>query len=377
MNERCTAGLDRMIREAKDAFPPDFGADDRIIDFIMSHPDLELTADQIAFFLHSSPPFGPDRADYFDVLDRMLSESRRLGDTELVKRIYTTVPFYPGDEALRRKTAFIREGVESFLAQGAAHDAGELCMHLAWSVGDTDGRLEFCERALEYLDRSSLIYAAALALRKMLCRTQGRADKMHAACFIFGDKLFTKDGRVLISPMPYAWYTCDPKEEGSFGIPILKGYNEYLNPHGYKDDSRVIADAALIIGASNGLRNENELVRRADERVLCPADKREYDCRVFSYVCDEMTVENYFAEGVGIVRTVMRGDRVYTFELCDYDIRGGEGLLPLCIGNRWCYRRTGSGDGCTDGPEQTAEREIVSEYGGEYLLSGLDYAHKA
>ena len=49
--------------------------------------------------------------------------------------------------------------------------------------------------------------------------------------------------------------------------------------------------------------------------------------------------DTYYAEGVGIVRQeslVSEGYRAVRV-LTDYDIRGGEGYLPIAVGNRWQY----------------------------------------
>jgi len=59
--------------------------------------------------------------------------------------------------------------------------------------------------------------------------------------------------------------------------------------------------------------------------------------RPFYYTCT-----SYFCEGVGIVRQDVETDFGGKFDsrsylLSDYEVFGGEGLFPLCKGNRWAY----------------------------------------
>ena len=124
--------LDRMIRDEKDSFPPSRNGENEIIDFIMENADLALTAEQIDYLLfRSSPPFNPDREDYFDVLDRMISEAKALGNKERVKCIYMKIPFYPEDKDFERKTEFVKSGIDYFLSIGSSREAGELYLDLA------------------------------------------------------------------------------------------------------------------------------------------------------------------------------------------------------------------------------------------------------
>ena len=52
-------------------------------------------------------------------------------------------------------------------------------------------------------------------------------------------------------------------------------------------------------------------------------------------------VDAWFCKGVGLVRySILQEGRANVYELTEYDLRGGEGLLPLCVGNRWVYRET-------------------------------------
>lgn len=50
---------------------------------------------------------------------------------------------------------------------------------------------------------------------------------------------------------------------------------------------------------------------------------------------------SYLKRGVGVVKTDVSDLYAYAFELAEYAISGGDGLIPLAAGNRWKYVKTG------------------------------------
>jgi hypothetical protein len=62
---------------------------------------------------------------------------------------------------------------------------------------------------------------------------------------------------------------------------------------------------------------------------------------------------------------------VYEYEICEYTLKGGEGLFPLHIGNKWCYKQCS----CPGWTGQIIEREIVATDGDCYNISGFDYIY--
>lgn len=198
--------LDRMIRDEKDSFPPSRNGENEIIDFIMENVDLALTAEQIDYLLfRSSPPFNPDREDYFDVLDRMISEAKALGNKERVKCIYMKIPFYPEDKDFERKTEFVKSGIDYFLSIGSSREAGELYLDLAHhAYADIKERIAFCEQALEYLDNSSKEYAGALAASKMLHHMECHENEACLHYCAFGEAVSRNGESIFVSLMHQA-----------------------------------------------------------------------------------------------------------------------------------------------------------------------------
>ena len=80
-----------------------------------------------------------------------------------------------------------------------------------------------------------------------------------------------------------------------------------------------------------------------DESVTVPAGTFERCTHIKKkysrwYSSPEET-EAWFSEDVGVVKySLSYEDRTDVYELTEYDLRGGKGLLPLCVGNRWVYR---------------------------------------
>ena len=62
--------------------------------------------------------------------------------------------------------------------------------------------------------------------------------------------------------------------------------------------------------------------------------------------------------------------REYVYNLCAYTIKGGDGMIPCCVGNQWYY----SQEKCPASIDYVIKREIIAQNGEEYLLSGWNYA---
>ena len=80
---------------------------------------------------------------------------------------------------------------------------------------------------------------------------------------------------------------------------------------------------------------------------------------------------NYYADGIGPIRTVLSiDDKTWIYDLYEYTIKGGDGMIPCCVGNQWTYRQKD----CPTSIDQVIKREIIAQNGEEYLLSGWNYA---
>ncbi len=355
-----------------------------IIDFIMENPDLPITRDQIVFILRSSSPaVNPKRKDYFDVLARLASEAKTHGDSQLVKNIYLSIPFYPADQENQPKREFYKGGIQYFLSLGLYQIAGELYMHLASMYGSTTERIALCQKAREYLNQTSKEYACASAMREMLCYMEHQGNDEYYHYWAFGETIFRKEASIFLSPI-YPCFVFRKKSESlCFDTVILKGNRESyesltsLDASGYDKE---MLDKTLTVGASKYLFEEKELVRHSDERVICQADGKEYLCHVFTIrrvenpdnmILRDIIETNYYADGIGPIHTVLSiGDKMWIYDLYEYTIKGGDGMIPCCVGNQWYYRQKD----CPDSIDQVLKREIIAQKGEEYVLSGWNYA---
>ncbi len=387
-NDWRSVKLDQMIQSTIREWPNHFTRrKDEIIDFIIANPDLPIIYDQIVFLLRSSiPAVSPLRKDYFDVLARLVSEAKALGDSRLVKSIYLSIPFYPADQDHSQKWDFFQSGIQYFLSLGMNQTVGELYVYLAGMYGRLKERMIFCEKALSFLDTtSSKEYACVLAMREMLCHMEHQKNEEYYRYSAFGETIFRKGESIFLSPI-FSNYAFRKKEESLCSdVVILKGNMESyktltsLDSSGYDKE---VVDETMSINTSKYLFEEKELVRHPDEKVLCQADGREYICHVFSIrrvvsheekIFGDVIETNYYADGIGPIHTVISVDgKKYVYDLYQYSIKGGDGMIPCCVGNQWYYRQ----EECPESVDQVIKREIIAQNGEEYLLSGWNYARR-
>lgn len=381
--DRRSEKLDYMIQDALRILHEDIqsfsGEREKINDFIMGNPDLPISADQIEFLLQFAyPAVNPKRGDYFDLLARLVSEAKAHGDPQLVKSIYLSIPFFREDQNNQRKLEFYEGGIQYFLSLGLHHIVGEIYANRVGLWGNTAERIRFSDKALEFLDPTSKEYACIRAMREMLCYMEHQGDPDCYHYHAFGETVFSKGESIFLSQIyPFSMHC--KREEAlplCFDENILKGYS-ITDPPNPSASMKEIVDQSLPVYASKCLPEEMEMIRWPDETVICQADGKEYPCRVFSVrrtelFAGDMIETHYFARGIGLIRSVLSVlcVREYVYDLCAYTIKGGDGFLPCCVGNRWCYRQ----EDCPDEIDQVIEREIIAQNGEEYLLSGWNYA---
>ncbi len=133
-------------------------------------------------------------------------------------------------------------------------------------------------------------------------------------------------------------------------------------------------DSSLAEGESIKDEDGNTLTCISRDRKVETAAGTFENCTVFfSDINDSwsFTAEVAYKEGVGIVQfRFIDSAHDETYELAEYNIAGGEGLLPLAVGNRWVYKNPASPSYINE----SCEREIVffdRDYAG---FAALDFA---
>ncbi len=110
-------------------------------------------------------------------------------------------------------------------------------------------------------------------------------------------------------------------------------------------NGRLFFDTTMTPGITYTSRDASNtlLVHGFDSTIITPAGKFER-CMWLSFTeKNNYTAEIYYAENIGLIKVQFSGewvggqDRIETYELAEYEIRGGKGYYPLYAGNRWKY----------------------------------------
>jgi len=121
----------------------------------------------------------------------------------------------------------------------------------------------------------------------------------------------------------------------------------------------IFYDSSLAEGESIKDKNGDTLTCISRDRKVETAAGTFENCIVFFSDTDDgwsFTAEVAYKEGVGIVQCRFAdGTNDETYELAEYNIAGGEGLLPLAVGNRWVYKNPAQPSYINE----SCEREIV------------------
>lgn len=136
----------------------------------------------------------------------------------------------------------------------------------------------------------------------------------------------------------------------------------------------IFYDSSLAVGESIKDKEGDTLTCISRDRTVETAAGTFENCAVFFSDIGggwSSTAEVAYKDGVGIVQCrFIDGTRDETYELAEYSIAGGEGLLPLAVGNRWVYKNPAHPSYINE----SCEREIVffdRDYAG---FAALDFA---
>lgn len=256
----------------------------------------------------------------------------------------------------------------------------ELGYHYFWCFmynhfidGRSEESLSACEAAIakakEYYSRTTDIDSmhgaviAALKVPELM-----RAEDEQKDFAITGELWQIEDGNIYYYNQP--GYTLHSElNRYSASIFYYAGCygDRYFFPHG-----------EICVGERETLVNKGINVGRREvvsltEVVETPAGVFNNCVHLRKCVNKSDIVDTWYKDGVGLVRFEMSCAPHYTKVLSAYEIKGGEGLLPTAIGNRWSYETP-------DRPEVLIERhEYVIEEAGKhdgkdaFSLSCLNY----
>ena len=148
---------------------------------------------------------------------------------------------------------------------------------------------------------------------------------------------------------------------------------------GYRG-SVTVFDRTLKPGESVNITSEKDgctgtvtLVREKETVQL--SNGKTFDCRIYETSKYGRVIENYFAEDIGLVRCAFYREKgnaqKCVYELDEYEIKDGAGLLPLASGNKWSYKQIEPNEK-ENGEKHYVFREIISSDDECFYMSAVD-----
>lgn len=180
------------------------------------------------------------------------------------------------------------------------------------------------------ISHSNLYYSNAIAAIRAIRQAISFADPK-TGLTAMGERYVLKNGRLIFVSQPGF-----SQGTGNFpGIPIYDSFWYYASRV-----DEILYDSTLAAGQAI-VNDEGEELRclSVDEKVTVPAGSF-IGCRHFrATIPSSHTAETWFKEGVGLIRAVISDDtgRTEDYQLESYHIDGGNGLIPISVGNYWSY----------------------------------------
>lgn len=239
--------------------------------------------------------------------------------------------------------------------------------HYSQENGDRDTMFECYRKVLEVLTPADVYYANALAAIKLEESIPDRRQHKSYHGGATGEEYRFEDGKLLFDKQP-GYSTGDLMNYG--GVPASTFY--FIS----RCDNR-FPDAGMKSGESITASDGKVVLAFAEDGITVetPAGVFE-DCGRWTITGSwkgDMTF--WMKPGVGLVRFAQRGgDEILTLKA--YHIAGGEGLLPMAVGNRWEYTAEKAADMLTSWETYEVtyadrEKAILS---GCHLAQRLGYA---
>lgn len=296
-------------------------------------------------------------------VEEALETFRKYGDAERASNLYLDVAWKRGSE--QEKADYIASTAIPALSSYPDGEAKEAALgyHYFWLASHTlktdtpdfDKVDELYRTALAYYSRvpcGDSMYANTVAARKFLPYFKKR-PRMHTAS-ITGEGWLIRDGNI---------YYYNQPGFGTGGGALADFENPVFYFSGYPGDRYFFPRTIPIeAGRSEKMTGKNGL-HCGTRRVVSTTDTVETPAGVFrdcvhiqKEESDGETFSAWYKENVGLVKSVCDDDPRMTKVLLSYEIRGGEGLLPLAVGNTWRYENPAKPDTMTEVNEYVIEQ---------------------
>ena len=322
--------------------------------------------------------------DYYGAFRNVSRAALKTGDADLIYRVYGEITFPPH---IDRAGAGLRcdlviEGVNALLNLGDKRKAGKLLLDLAGNCFRIyGGGHEYCEKAIKYIspdDHAFCTLAHALLFIMNLANEHNlpKPEDYFAVSSVIRDDGTRCScagthgcGSVIGSNIEYeypcTWEMCilhQPMLNAGY-IGSITVFDRTLKPG---ENVSITSEKDNVIGTVT-LISENEKVTLSNGK--------EFYCRVYETKKYGWIIENCFAEDIGLIRCVFYREKVDApkciYELDEYEIKGGFGLLPLASGNKWSYKQIEPNEK-ENGEKHYVFREIISSDDECFYMSAVD-----
>ncbi|MBQ4043959.1 MAG: sigma-70 family RNA polymerase sigma factor [Clostridia bacterium] len=301
-------------------------------------------------------------ADCGKYAEEALAVYKKYGDVIRAGWLYLDLCWKEKDSA--KRLAYTSDVILPALAEYPESElrAHEIGYHYFWMAQYTDNSTpEGIARAQEYIDAALQQYAKTTAVDASCANTAAaqkalqclRDNRVMRHLMVTGETWKIADGNVyyynqpgcgysdssLYKYMNYIFWTAGSMGDGWFfprTVPLQAGAEEKM---------------AGRRGKAAGVRQ----VIAADETVVTPAGTFENCLRIRKTDAEGDSTDAWYCAGVGLVK-ITTGNDAETKVLSSYEIRGGEGYLPVAAGNRWCYETPDRPDVLFERNEYVVER---------------------
>ena len=244
------------------------------------------------------------------------------------------------------------------------------------------------KKAADMIDREDNYHACTLTAVNSIELGRKYADDPHIKIHAMSETYYRSGCKLLMISEPGFGWTEMPDRHR---LDALGYYCSRYNNAFY--------DTSLAVGVTMKTNDgDGEFtVISYDETVIVPAGEFDNAMHVRYVEKDHYAVDVWYAKKIGLLKADFTGEWAYrggeTYELSEYDIKGGDGYYPFALGNRWRYMNSVlpeylfyrhevevdwvSGDGNTANVSYLTAAFFVKDYEKYYNIDSSVYLAKA
>lgn len=221
------------------------------------------------------------------------------------------------------------------------------------------------EEVLTIVPASNVYYAnakSAIEGEQLMTETENKKDIINYSFNATGE-IYKKVGNTL-----YFW------EQPGFGCDIFTVSGSIFYNLGAFGS--IMLDESMKVGDSKISSDGRSTLKYTDDSAICDTPSGHFEnCSVFVFEGEHYgltNVETYICPGIGIVRqTAVRDGNYSEWDLSDYIINGGSGLIPFRTGNSWKYCRTDSDNAMNI--DRINKFDVIYDGEGTFAVSNIHF----